>query len=114
SDHRGPSIAKLDVPAAVPVSSQSMTAGRAETLVIVGANLTGGAAATTLRDHGFEGSIVMIGAEPHPPYERPALSKDYLRGETAVTRTLLHRPAWYGDHDVDLRLGTRAMGVEPN
>jgi 3-phenylpropionate/trans-cinnamate dioxygenase ferredoxin reductase subunit len=91
-----------------------MTGGRDEMFVIVGANLTGGAAATTLRDHGFEGSIVMIGAEPHPPYERPALSKDYLRGETAANRTLLHPRAWYGDHGVDLRLGTRATGVEPD
>jgi 3-phenylpropionate/trans-cinnamate dioxygenase ferredoxin reductase component len=89
-----------------------MTGDHGETFVIVGANLTGGAAATTLRDQGFEGSIVMIGAEPHPPYERPALSKDYLRGETAASRTLLHPEAWYGDHDIDLRLGTRATGVD--
>jgi 3-phenylpropionate/trans-cinnamate dioxygenase ferredoxin reductase component len=90
-----------------------MTGGQAETFVIVGANLTGGAAVTTLRDQGFEGPIVMIGAEPHPPYERPALSKDYLRGETAVERTRLHSPAWYGEHQVELRLGARATGVDP-
>ena len=91
----------------------SMAGDRGETFVIVGSNLTGGAAATTLRDQGFEGSIVMIGAEPHPPYERPALSKDYLRGETAASRTLLHPPEWYGDHGVDLRLGARATGLDP-
>lgn len=83
------------------------------TFVIVGGNLTAGAAATTLRQEGFEGRVVIVGAEPHPPYERPPLSKQYLRGEVARESTLLHPAAWYGEHDVELRLSTRARRVDP-
>lgn len=48
--------------------------------VIVGASLAGAKAAETLRQEGFDGRIVLVGAEPEPPYERPPLSKEYLRG----------------------------------
>jgi 3-phenylpropionate/trans-cinnamate dioxygenase ferredoxin reductase subunit len=82
-------------------------------IVIVGANLTGGAAATTLRSEGFDGAIVMIGEEPHPPYERPPLSKEYLRGERPVETSLLRPESWYEEHDVDLRLGVRAERIDP-
>jgi 3-phenylpropionate/trans-cinnamate dioxygenase ferredoxin reductase subunit len=82
-------------------------------IVIVGANLTGGAAATTLRSEGFDGAIVMIGEEPHPPYERPPLSKEYLRGERPAETSLLRPESWYEEHDVDLRLGVRAERVDP-
>src|SRR5690242_13465576 len=78
------------------------------TFVIVGANLAGGAAAQTLRAHGFDGRLVLIGAEPLPPYERPPLSKEYLRGEEPAERTRLLAPDWYAENDVDLRLGVRA------
>ena len=54
-----------------------------ETFVIVGAGLAGAKAAETLRHEGFDGRLVLIGDEPERPYERPPLSKDYLRGETA-------------------------------
>ena len=83
-------------------------------LVIVGANLTGGAAATTLRAEGFDGDIVLIGAEPHPPYERPPLSKEYLRGEATAESTLLHPEAWYEENGVQLRLSTRATRIDPS
>jgi hypothetical protein len=52
-----------------------------QTHVIVGASLTGAKAAETLRDEGFDGRVVLVGAEHERPYERPPLSKDYLRGE---------------------------------
>jgi 3-phenylpropionate/trans-cinnamate dioxygenase ferredoxin reductase subunit len=84
------------------------------TFVIVGANLAGGAAVSTLREDGFDGRIVLIGEEPDPPFERPPLSKDYLRGETAFDRTLLRPPAWYEEAGVDLRLGVRATSVDPS
>lgn len=83
------------------------------TFVIVGANLAGGAAVTTLRSEGFEGRIVLIGEEPHPPYERPPLSKEYLRGESAAEAALLHPPSWYEDSEVELHLGVRAETVRP-
>ena len=53
-----------------------------ETFVIVGASLAGAKAAETLREEGFEGRVVLIGEDPERPYERPPLSKDYLRGES--------------------------------
>jgi 3-phenylpropionate/trans-cinnamate dioxygenase ferredoxin reductase component len=74
------------------------------TFVIVGAGLTGGAAASTLRDEGFDGRIVLIGDEPRPPYERPPLSKEYLRGE-ASDLTYLRPPGWYAAEDVELLAG---------
>jgi 3-phenylpropionate/trans-cinnamate dioxygenase ferredoxin reductase subunit len=83
-----------------------------ETFVIVGANSTGGAAATTLRTEGFEGRVVLIGEEPHPPYERPPLSKEYLRGEATAESTLLRPEPWYGDNAVELLLSTRAVGID--
>ena len=61
------------------------------TFVIVGAGLAGAKAAETLREEGFDGRVVLVGDEPERPYERPPLSKDYLRGEspsaTAPTST---------------------------
>ncbi len=82
-------------------------------MVIVGANLTGGAAASTLREEGFRGRVVLIGEEPHPPYERPPLSKEYLRGQKEFDATFLRPPEWYGEAGVELRLGERATGVDP-
>jgi 3-phenylpropionate/trans-cinnamate dioxygenase ferredoxin reductase subunit len=89
-----------------------MVAGSKPTFVIVGANLTGGAAVTTLRQEGFDGRLVLIGAESHLPYERPPLSKAYLRGEETREKAFLHPDAWYQDHDVELRLATRATRVD--
>ncbi|MGH2554122.1 MAG: NAD(P)/FAD-dependent oxidoreductase [Actinomycetota bacterium] len=82
--------------------------------IIVGGNLTGGAAATTLRTEGFDGRIVLIGEEPHPPYERPPLSKEYLRGETTAESTLLRPASWYEENDVELLLGVSVRSVDPS
>jgi 3-phenylpropionate/trans-cinnamate dioxygenase ferredoxin reductase component len=86
---------------------------RLNTFLIVGGNLTAGAAATTLRGEGFDGRIVIVGEEDHPPYERPPLSKDYLRGESKADDTLLHPRSWYDEADVELRLGVRARNLDP-
>lgn len=77
-----------------------------QTFVIVGASLTGAKAAEALRDDGFDGSIVLIGAETERPYERPPLSKDYLLGAAEKDVIYVHEAGWYAEHDVDLRLGT--------
>jgi 3-phenylpropionate/trans-cinnamate dioxygenase ferredoxin reductase component len=82
-----------------------------ETFVIVGASLTGGEAAATLRQEGFDGRVVLIGAEPQPPYERPPLSKDYLRGESSFQSTLVHPPDFYGENNIETRFGVRATRV---
>ena len=74
--------------------------------VIVGAGMAGAKTAEALRTEGFEGPIVLIGDEPEAPYERPPLSKDFLRGELArEDDTLVHPRGWYGDHAVELREG---------
>jgi 3-phenylpropionate/trans-cinnamate dioxygenase ferredoxin reductase component len=83
------------------------------TFTIVGAGLAGAKAAETLRDEGFDGRIVLLGAEPERPYERPPLSKDYLQGKAPREQVFVHPPDWYAEHDVDLRLNTRATGLDP-
>jgi 3-phenylpropionate/trans-cinnamate dioxygenase ferredoxin reductase component len=81
--------------------------------VIVGAALAGAKAAEALRDEGFEGPIVLIGAERELPYERPPLSKSYLRGEAPRSDARVHDESWYGDHEVELRTGTVVEAIEP-
>ena len=79
-----------------------------KTYVIVGANQCGGSAAETLRKEGFDGRVVLIGAEPERPYERPPLSKEYLRGEEERDRIFLRPPEYYREQQIELRLGVRA------
>ncbi|HEX8099341.1 MAG TPA: FAD-dependent oxidoreductase [Actinomycetota bacterium] len=88
-------------------------AERRPAFVVVGANLTGGAVVSTLRDQGFDGKLTLIGAETHPPYERPPLSKGYLRGEESFEDALLRPANWYQESDVELRLGERATRIVP-
>jgi 3-phenylpropionate/trans-cinnamate dioxygenase ferredoxin reductase subunit len=80
--------------------------------VIIGAGLAGAMAAVTLRREGFDGSLVLIGAERRPPYERPPLSKSYLRGETPFEDTLVRPADFYGEHGIELRSGTEAKHVD--
>ena len=61
-----------------------------QTFVIVGAGLAGAKAAEELRERGFDGRVVLIGSEPERPYERPPLSKDYLRGESEREKAYVH------------------------
>jgi 3-phenylpropionate/trans-cinnamate dioxygenase ferredoxin reductase subunit len=75
-------------------------------IVVVGAGLAGATAVTELRDGGHDGPIVLLGAEQHPPYERPPLSKGYLLGNDPIESAFVHEPQWYAAHDVDLRTGT--------
>src|SRR5690349_13324271 len=81
-------------------------------VVIVGASLCGAFAVQTLRDEGFDGRVVLVGAEPHRPYERPPLSKGYLQGSTEREKVFVHPEGWYAEHDVDLRLGTQVTAVD--
>lgn len=73
------------------------------TYVIVGAGLAGAEAAATLREQGYRGPVILLGAESHPPYERPPLSKEYLHGGP-LDAVFVHSPEWYRHHDVELRL----------
>src|ERR1700680_1604981 len=83
-----------------------------QTFVIAGASLAGAKAAETLRDEGFEGRVVLIGDEPVRPYERPPLSKTYLRGEAGLEKVFVHEEAYYNDHDIERRLSTPARGLD--
>jgi 3-phenylpropionate/trans-cinnamate dioxygenase ferredoxin reductase subunit len=83
-----------------------------QTFVIVGASLAGATAAQVLREEGFDGRIVLIGAEPNRPYERPPLSKSYLQGTSAREEVFVHPADWYAEHDVDLRLATTVTSLD--
>ena len=82
-----------------------------DTFVIVGASLAGAKAAETLRAEGFGGRLVLVGAEDERPYERPPLSKDYLRGEADRETTFVHPEGFYAEHDIELRLGRKAVSL---
>ena len=83
------------------------------TFVIVGASLAGAKAAEALRTEGFEGAVVLVGEESERPYERPLLSKGYLRGEKPAARLYVHDEGFYADHDIELMTGTRVESLDP-
>ena len=80
--------------------------------MIVGAALAGAKAAETLREEGFDGRIVLLGDEPELPYERPPLSKDYLRGESEREGAHVHPASFYADKDIELRTEVSVTGVD--
>src|SRR6059036_2718459 len=81
-------------------------------IVIVGASLAGGTAAVTLREDGFDGDIVLVGAEAQPPYNRPPLSKGYLRGQDRFEDQLVKPASYYAEQRIALKLGTRATKID--
>ena len=81
-------------------------------IVIVGAGLTAAKAAEVMRDEGHTGPITLIGEEPERPYERPALSKDYLQGKSALDDLFVHPEEWYREHDVEIRFGETATSID--
>ncbi len=82
-------------------------------IVIVGASLAGAKAAEELRERGFDGDVVLIGAEAERPYERPPLSKDYLRGEAERDKAYVHPESFYAERGIELRSGTEAVAIDP-
>src|SRR5215211_729661 len=89
-----------------------MTLSTDQTHVIVGASLAGAKAAETLRAEGFDGRVVLIGAEEERPYERPPLSKEYVRGEAGREKVYVHDERFYAEHDIELRLGRTAVSLD--
>jgi 3-phenylpropionate/trans-cinnamate dioxygenase ferredoxin reductase subunit len=83
-----------------------------QTHVIVGASLTGAKAAEALRADGFTGRLVLVGAEAERPYERPPLSKDYLRGEADRETVHVHPQGFYAEQEIELRLGRSAVALD--
>jgi len=83
------------------------------TFVIVGASLTGAKAAEELREQGFEGRIILLGAEAERPYERPPLSKDFLRGEADDKPFVHDDDFFYEEKNVELRTGVTVTAIDP-
>ncbi len=109
---RRPATCRRDIEGSYSYRSTKLTR---DAVVIVGANLAGARAAESLRTHGFEGSIALIGAEPWLPYERPPLSKEQLyEPGREPSRLLLHNERFYADHHIDLMLGTRVTRLDPS
>ena len=81
------------------------------TFVIAGAGLAAARASEALREEGFDGRLVLIGAEPERPYERPPLSKEYLRGETEDA-PYVHPEGFYRDNGIELLTSTPVAGIE--
>ncbi|MSO94037.1 MAG: hypothetical protein EXQ86_11645 [Rhodospirillales bacterium] len=80
--------------------------------VIIGAGQAGGWAAATLRAEGFAGRVVIIGAESYPPHERPPLSKGVLAGDAGIEKTFLRPSAFYGEKNIELKLGASVEGID--
>jgi 3-phenylpropionate/trans-cinnamate dioxygenase ferredoxin reductase component len=83
------------------------------TFIILGASLAGAKAAEALREHGFDGKVVLIGTEVERPYERPPLTKDYLRGESEREKAYVHPERFYDEHDIELESGVTATAIDP-
>jgi 3-phenylpropionate/trans-cinnamate dioxygenase ferredoxin reductase component len=84
-----------------------------QTFIIVGASLAGAKAAEELRGRGFDGRVVLIGAEPERPYERPPLTKDYLRGESPREKAYVHEANFYTEHEIELLTSTTVATIDP-
>ena len=82
-------------------------------VVIVGTGHGAAQAAIALRQQGFAGSILMLGRDSRPPYERPPLSKEYLSGDKPFERLLIRPPAFWAERGIDIRLGATVTRVDP-
>ena len=82
-------------------------------VLIVGGGHGGAQAALALRQHGFDGSILLVGREPELPYERPPLSKEYLAGDKPFERLLLRPGQVWADKRIEMRLGRSVIALDP-
>ncbi len=83
-------------------------------VLIIGAGHAGGSVAAFLRQYGHEGPIVLVGEEGSPPYQRPPLSKAWLKGEADLDALLLRPESFYAEHKIDFRPSTVAVSIDPN
>ncbi len=83
------------------------------TFAIVGASLAGAKAAEELRAQGFDGRVMLIGAEPERPYQRPPLTKDYLRGESERAKAYVHADDFYAQQEIELVTGVTVTAIDP-
>jgi 3-phenylpropionate/trans-cinnamate dioxygenase ferredoxin reductase subunit len=90
-----------------------MTAPRAVDFLLIGGGVAAAHCAAELRRRGADGSIVICGRQTEPPYDRPPLSKEYMRGETGRDDALVHPRDWYADAGVELRTGSSVVALDP-
>jgi 3-phenylpropionate/trans-cinnamate dioxygenase ferredoxin reductase subunit len=83
------------------------------TFIIVGGGLAGAKAAETLREEGFDGRLLLFGEEPVRPYERPPMSKTYLRGESPFDDAAVHDAEYYKSHEIELHTSTVVASIDP-
>jgi 3-phenylpropionate/trans-cinnamate dioxygenase ferredoxin reductase subunit len=88
-------------------------ADRSVSYLLVGGGMASAHCASELRRRGADGSILLVGREAEPPYERPPLSKEYVRGESAREDAYVQPRDWYADNDVELLTGTNVMSLDP-
>src|SRR4051795_8308779 len=84
-------------------------ANREVDFLLVGGGMASAHCAAELRRRGAEGSILLVGREPEPPYERPPISKEYLRGEAGREDAYVNQPSWYGENGVELLTGRNVL-----
>ena len=84
-----------------------------QTFIIVGASLAGAKAAEELRTQGFDGRVLLLGSEPERPYERPPLTKDYLRGESSREKVYVHEADFYERQQIELLTNVTAAAIDP-
>jgi 3-phenylpropionate/trans-cinnamate dioxygenase ferredoxin reductase subunit len=87
-------------------------ADREVDFLLIGGGMASAHCAAELRKQGAEGSVLVVSREPEPPYERPPLSKDYMRGESSRSDAYVHEPSWYGENDVELLAGRNVLGLD--
>jgi len=88
-------------------------ADREVDFLLIGGGLAAANCAAELRKRGAEGSVLLVGREPEPPYERPPLSKEYMRGEAERSDAYVNEPAWYEQNGVELLSGRNVMSLDP-
>jgi 3-phenylpropionate/trans-cinnamate dioxygenase ferredoxin reductase subunit len=88
--------------------------GRSADFLLIGGGLASANCASELRKRGADGSILLVGREPEPPYERPPLSKEYMRGEASREDAYVNPVSWYEENDVELLSGVNVMSLEPD
>ena len=88
-------------------------ADREVDFLLIGGGMASAHCAAELRKRGAEGSILLVGREPEPPYERPPVSKEYLRGEAERADAYVNPPSWYEENGVELLTGRNVMSLDP-
>jgi 3-phenylpropionate/trans-cinnamate dioxygenase ferredoxin reductase component len=87
-------------------------ADRKVDFLLIGGGLASAHCAAELRKRGAEGPVLLVGREPEPPYERPPLSKEYLRGEAERADAHVHSPSWYEQNGVELKSGCNVLALD--